>query len=84
MGADGVRRVDWHNYEAIRNDAARTGGSAKIMLRNRCSLGHTHTHTQSSKSIESFSLPTSSIGFSLFSRMNQSCRNTSEIIIKHS
>ncbi|CAF97291.1 unnamed protein product [Tetraodon nigroviridis] len=25
VGADGVRRVDWHDYEAIRKDAARTG-----------------------------------------------------------
>lgn len=58
MGADGVRRVDWHNYEAIRNDAARTGGSAEIMLRNRCSLGHTHTHTYKAASLFLFpSLP---------------------------
>lgn len=34
VGADGVRRVDWHDYEAIRKDAARTGRSPKIMLRN--------------------------------------------------
>ncbi|XP_038125920.1 polypeptide N-acetylgalactosaminyltransferase 10-like [Cyprinodon tularosa] len=25
VGADGVRRVDWHDYEAIRRDAARIG-----------------------------------------------------------
>lgn len=52
VGADGVRRVDWHDYETMRKDAARTGRSPNIMLRSRCFLGHTHTdmhaHTQSS------------------------------------
>lgn len=42
VGVDGVRRVDWHDYEAIRKDAARTGQSLKIMLRNICSCGHMH------------------------------------------
>ena len=26
VGLDGVRRTDWHDYEAIRRDAARSGG----------------------------------------------------------
>lgn len=26
MGVDGVRRVDWHDYDSIRRDAARVGG----------------------------------------------------------
>lgn len=63
MGVDGVRRVDWHDYEAIRKDAARTGQSLNIW-----SYGHVYAHmrTQSSKSILSrfFLLPNSSIGFS--------------------
>lgn len=42
VGADGVRRVDWHDYEAIRKDAARTGGSPKIILRKHV-LSLTHT-----------------------------------------
>lgn len=70
VGVDGVRRVDWHDYEAIRKDAARTGQSPKMMPRNMWSCGHmharVHVHTQNSKSIFScfFVLLNSSIGFS--------------------
>lgn len=32
MGLDGVRRIDWHDYEAMRKDAARTGGSKLLLL----------------------------------------------------
>lgn len=28
VGLDGVRRTDWHDYEAMRRDAARVGRSA--------------------------------------------------------
>lgn len=27
VGLDGVRRIDWHDYEAMRRDAARSGRS---------------------------------------------------------
>lgn len=30
MGRDGVRRKDWHNYEAIRRDQSRSGRSAGL------------------------------------------------------
>lgn len=45
VGVDGVWRVDWHDYEAIRKDAARTGQSTTIMLRNIYFCGHTCTRT---------------------------------------
>lgn len=34
LGPDGVRRTDWHDYEAMKRDGARSGGR-----------GFTHTHT---------------------------------------
>lgn len=67
VGVDGVRRVDWHDYEAIRKDAARTGQSPKMMPRNIWSCGHMHAraHTKQRIYFESlFLLPNSSIGFS--------------------
>lgn len=50
MGLDGVRRIDWHDYEAIRRDAARMGRyklfADAAVFQNICSVlaeGHTHT-----------------------------------------
>lgn len=30
VGRDGVRRKDWHDYEAIRRDQSRSGGSTDL------------------------------------------------------
>lgn len=51
VGLDGVRRIDWHDYEAIRRDAARMGRyklfADAAVFQNICSVlaeGHTHIH----------------------------------------
>ena len=57
VGLDGVRRIDWHDYEAMRRDAARSGIRPNSVLtllfclgafaENICSVStqsHTHTH----------------------------------------
>lgn len=47
LGPDGVRRTDWHDYEAMKRDRARSG---------RRGFPHKHTHAQVPflKSINSF------------------------------
>lgn len=44
MGLDGVRRTDWHDYEAMRRDAARSG-STELFADDAVLFLHTHTHT---------------------------------------
>lgn len=39
VGLDGVRRTDWHDYEAMRRDAARSGGS-KLFADAAVLFGH--------------------------------------------
>lgn len=43
VGRDGVRRKDWHDYEAIKRDASRSGGlllllfaAASVRLERAC------------------------------------------------
>ncbi len=43
VGLDGVWRTDWHDYEAMRRDAARAGTSKLFCF--GLGMPHTHTHT---------------------------------------
>lgn len=89
MGPDGVRRTDWHDYEAMKRDAARSGRPevfccARSMLAPPPPPPPTTTHTNLSsspfikkkkpKTINSFS------GFvSLKSSVNQSCEYSADL-----
>ena len=49
VGRDGERRKDWHDYEAIKRDASRSGESRPpyiYMHVYRVTHTHRHTHTQ--------------------------------------
>lgn len=59
VGLDGVRRIDWHDYEAMRRDAARIGrykvfadaavfvlGSEHLLCFSTRPHTQTHTHTK--------------------------------------
>lgn len=92
VGLDGVRRLDWHDYEAIRRDAARMGRyklfADAAVFQNICSVlaeGHTHTYTKALK-LCCFSLNSLEVDFSLILRTsaNQCSKCCSEFIIKHS
>lgn len=87
LGRNGVRRKDWHDYEAIKRDASRSGLSKSLFTtpekmklnEERCFWICTHTHTH----IQSVALLVSSKGVNLCFGYITGAINTVYIFYNH-